>query len=300
MNTNQILSFLTLAELGSYQKAAVQTHYSRSTVMEHIQALERELGVALFGHQGRCLVLTPAGKRFRLHAQTMFQVYQEALSDAMTSSANQSLRVMTIETLGLYFLPTPLSRLLSHHPELDLSVQFATSNTFLDELRRGEADIAFQFAGPNWSFIPASEFRQVPICRERVVFFANPTACLARKPDLSIRDLADARLILTKKDGIYNRFLRDIQRDTGLRFTPLQYIDSGSLLKQFVMDHDCVSLLSRRVIQEELDSGKLVELPLLEEELVTDVVALFPAAAEENSSLQELLQLAVKTLAEAE
>lgn len=298
MNTNQLLSFLALAELGSYQKAAARVHYSRSTVMEHIQSLERELGTVLFARQGRSLALTPAGKRFQTHARAMFQTYQEALADAMTCSENQSLRVMTIETLGLYFLTGPLSRLLSHHPELDLSVQFTPSNTFLEELRRGEADVAFQFAGPDWSFIPSPEFRQVPICREKVVFFANPTAWLARKPDPSIRDLADARLILTKKDGIYQYFLRGICRDTGLRFMPLQYIDSGSLLKQFVMDHDCVSLLSRRVIREELAGGKLVELPLLEEELSVDVVALFPAAAEDHAPLQELLRLAVKALAE--
>lgn len=40
MNTNQLLSFLTLAETNSYQKTAERLHYSRSTVMDHIRTLE--------------------------------------------------------------------------------------------------------------------------------------------------------------------------------------------------------------------------------------------------------------------
>ncbi len=130
-------------------------------------------------------------------------------------------------------------------------------------MRLGEADVAFVFSSRRSSTLPPSEYKQIPICREQIVFFANPYARLACKKGLCLADLAEANLILTNKDGIYSEWLTQLCKRAGLRISPCQYIDSGSLLKQFVMKHDCVLLISKRVIEQELLNGTLVELPLM-------------------------------------
>lgn len=291
MNTNHLMSFLILAETCSYQKAAEQLHYSRTTIMEHVRALEQELGTPLVSSQGRKLLPTAAGERFRVHAQSIMQTYQAALVEAMTLSDNQRLRIVTIETLGLYFLNAPLLDLIKRYPGIDLSVRFAASHEIQEMFQRDEADIAVLFSGQPWAPVPSLGLRQVRICGDEAVFFSNPDSWLAKKEDRRIEDLIHTQFILTKKDGIYSSHLTSIYKKTGVRVMSMQYIDSGPLLKQFVLNHDCVSMLSRRVIEEELRAGTLVELPLMEEPLMTDVVALYPASAENNSTLKHFIRM---------
>lgn len=85
-------------------------------------------------------------------------------------------------------------------------------------------------------------------------------------------------------------------KETGVHIVPTQYIDSKPLLKHFVLHHDCVSMLSRRVIAEELERGELVELPLAPEPLLTDVVALYPPRGEKNPALQDFIRLTIRQL----
>lgn len=296
MNTNQLLSFLTLAETNSYQKTAERLHYSRSTVMDHIRTLEQELGTALVFNQDRKLVLTAAGERFRNSAQSMMQIYQNAMVDAMTVSGNQKLRVITSETLGLYFLNRPLSKLIAAYPEIDLSVQFVPSHELQDRLRRDEADLAVQFSGHAWDVLPAVGLTQVKLGKDEAVFFANPKAWITQKENRCIQDLAQTRFILTLKGGVYSGHLVRLYKETGVHIVPTQYIDSGPLLKHFVLHHDCVSMLSRRVIAEEPERGELVELPLAPEPLLTDVVALYPPKGEKNPALQDFIRLTIRQL----
>ena len=53
MELKNLRTLLTVADQGSYQKAADTLGYTQSTVTVHIQQLEQELGVPLFQRTGR-------------------------------------------------------------------------------------------------------------------------------------------------------------------------------------------------------------------------------------------------------
>lgn len=291
MNTNYLISFLSLAETNSYQKTAEHLHYSRSTIMEHIHALEQELGVTLIQSQGRKLITTPAGERFKIHARKIVQTYQNALLEAMTFSNKQRLRIITIETIGLFFINTAIMKLIQTYPELDLSVQFVSPSKMQEMLLKNEADIAILFSNPPWDAVSSSGLKVEKICSDEAIFFANPNSWIAQKTDCSVRDLEMTKFILTKKDGIYSGHLMRLFKETGIHVVSMQYIDSGPLLKQFVINNDCVSMLSKRVIEEELRNHTLIEILPQEEKLMTDVIALYPYSTEENSMIKRFIRL---------
>ena len=64
METRFINSFLTVAELKSFTRAAEEMHFSQSTVSNQIKQLEIELGYPLFDRIGNKVDLTPAGLLF--------------------------------------------------------------------------------------------------------------------------------------------------------------------------------------------------------------------------------------------
>ncbi|EFD01078.1 transcriptional regulator, LysR family, partial [Hungatella hathewayi DSM 13479] len=68
MNTTYFKDFLTIAELGSYEKAAEELYTTQSTLTKHIQKLESELGTTLFDRTSRSVRLNECGKIFLPYA----------------------------------------------------------------------------------------------------------------------------------------------------------------------------------------------------------------------------------------
>ena len=62
MEYRNLVTFLRVAELQNFTKAANQLGYAQSTVTFHIQSLEEELGVTLFDRIGKKATLTSAGE----------------------------------------------------------------------------------------------------------------------------------------------------------------------------------------------------------------------------------------------
>ena len=64
MELRNVKTFIKIAEIGNFSKAATELGYAQSTVTMQIQTLERELGVSLFERNGKSAVLSAAGKEF--------------------------------------------------------------------------------------------------------------------------------------------------------------------------------------------------------------------------------------------
>src|SRR5947209_555463 len=73
----QLASFLKLAEAGSITPAAETLSLTQPAVTQHVRALERKLGVALFDRTGRGVRLTAAGAALRDYARRSLGLLDE-------------------------------------------------------------------------------------------------------------------------------------------------------------------------------------------------------------------------------
>lgn len=74
MNTKSLVTFKTILEMGSFQKAADKLGYTQSTVTFQIKQLEEELALKLFEKIGRRMELTQAGKDIMPYVDMILQV----------------------------------------------------------------------------------------------------------------------------------------------------------------------------------------------------------------------------------
>lgn len=168
MNTQQLESFLQVADTLSFAQAAQALNITQSAVSRQVRALEEELDVKLFRRTTRTVLLTPEGVLFLEHARAILGQLRLAAAKLHRQSEGQP-QVLTIGCrgeVGMERLTLTLERcrtaIPSFHPMLK-SIPYRSS---LTRLVQGELDVVFGVEEPaplgkGLTFTPLGE---VPLC----------------------------------------------------------------------------------------------------------------------------------------
>lgn len=155
---NRARAFLVTAEEGSLSAAARALKLAQPTLGRQVEALEAELGVALFERSGRGLRLSPAGHELLEHARIMGEGAR-ALSLAawgQTEALEGEVAISASDADAAYLLPPILARL--HAAEPRIRIEVVVSND-LSDLSRREADIALRNVRPTEADLVARRAR---------------------------------------------------------------------------------------------------------------------------------------------
>ncbi len=142
-----VQTFLAVAETGSLSGAARELDLTQPTAGRHVQALEQELGVALFRRQARGMALTAEGVTLLEHARAMRDA-ASALSLAAVggeSDLSGTVRVTSSVFVAHHILPSVIAELRQSYPEIQ--IELVASDTSENLLFR-EADIAVRMYRP--------------------------------------------------------------------------------------------------------------------------------------------------------
>ncbi len=183
--------FLRAADTGSFSRAAAAERCQVSTVSRAVQALEEDLGAALFSRSTRHLQLTEAGSRFRDGARLVLDDLEQARA-AVTSldAAPRGLLKLNLPTaFGRRHVLPLVADLQRRHP--DLSVEATLTDATVDLVASG-ADVAVRIGAMPDSTLVARRLapqRRVlcaaPALLDRIERVAAPSD-LAARPCLTL------------------------------------------------------------------------------------------------------------------
>ena len=112
MEFRNIVTFLKVAELKNFSKAAEKLGYSQSAVTVQIQQLEKELGVRLFERVGKGVALTESGQDFVFHANEILNTTRQAVESVKNHGKHPDqkeitgiLKVGSVESVSTALLP---------------------------------------------------------------------------------------------------------------------------------------------------------------------------------------------------
>ena len=133
-----------VARTGSVSKAAEEVHLAVSSASARLKELEERLGVALFERHGRGMRLTPAGQASERYARAMMLEaadWEEEIR-RFKSTAGRVVRAATLPNAMATCLPDDVSRFLTVHPEIQVSIQsFGRAEPMLEAVLAGDADL---------------------------------------------------------------------------------------------------------------------------------------------------------------
>lgn len=155
-------TFLEVARDGSLSGAARRLGLTQPTVGRHIDALEADLGVALFTRSQRGLFATPAALELAPHAEAMEAAAAALVRTASGEAAAEggTVRIAASEVVGCEVLPPILAAFRHAHPGIILELSLSNRN---EDLLRRDADIAVRMLRPTQASLLAKRLGAVDI-----------------------------------------------------------------------------------------------------------------------------------------
>jgi DNA-binding transcriptional LysR family regulator len=143
MNFDQIKTFLWVARLGGFRKAAERLNLSQPAVSTRISKLEQELRVPLFERGPGELVLTKHGTLMLSYAEQMMFVEEEIKQRVANPSEAEGLfRVGAAETIAQAWLPDFLKAFSEHYPRVSVDLTVDISLNLRAKLLERKLDLA--------------------------------------------------------------------------------------------------------------------------------------------------------------
>ena len=254
MTTNaRLRALVELAESGSVRGAAERLVVTESSVSSSVSALSAEVGTPLVTRHGRGVRLTPAGERYAEYARRILGLHAEAVVAARAEADPErgAIRLAAVTTAGEFLIPDMLASFRAKHPGVVLRLEVAPRGLIWPMLARHEADLVVAGRPPDGLFsarvraVSPNTLVVVGPPDERAGFDPARATWLLREPASGMR--ATCAALLERLD-----------------ITPPQMTlgSNGAVIAAAVAGLG-VTLVSRQAVRRELDSGALVELPVL-------------------------------------
>ncbi|WP_299023472.1 LysR family transcriptional regulator [uncultured Sulfitobacter sp.] len=262
MTFDQIKTFLWVARLGGFRKAAERLHLSQPAVSTRIANLEDELRVPLFERGPGDLVLTKHGTLLISYAEQMLFVEEEIKQRvANPSEAKGLFRVGASETIAQAWLPEFLKAFSQQYPNVNVDLTVDISLNLRAALLERRLDLVFlmgpvsEFTVENVALPPfdlhwyrSTQNPQTDLGAIPIISYSSKTrpyrelmSELSRRVGPQLRVYASASLSASLKMiaagiavGPYPRALADdflrtgqiVEFDPGFRPSPLQFTAS--------------------------------------------------------------------------
>lgn len=156
LDVHQLNVFLKAAETLNFTQAARLLHMTQPSVSQHVQALEKQLGVELFRREGRQIALTDAGLALVPQAREIVNrsIRIEEQMRSLSGEVHGHLLVGCSTTPGKYLLPHLLAAFHHYYPKVRVSCHVASQSAALQSLNDGEVNFALASA-------PALTYRNI-------------------------------------------------------------------------------------------------------------------------------------------
>ncbi len=171
-------AFLSVAERGSFQRAAAHLNLSQTAVSHRMRKLEDELGLKLFARTTREVTLTRAGIELLPKAQKALAELEQSFDELKQQGAlrRDRLNIACLPALAVHHLPPLLRRFHVQFPEVEVRIVETPSAAVALLVQSGEVELGLGVALTNrWDL-------EIEIIAEAPLALACPSSHpLARK-----------------------------------------------------------------------------------------------------------------------
>ena len=290
MDFDQLETFLEVARLSSFSRAAERRFRTQPAISSQIRALEEEVGAKLLDRSGGKVAVTAPGKVFQKYAEETLEqrrVVLIALAE-MHRVPRGEIVVSANEGTCLHILPEVFADFKRQYPSVAVSVKRLEHNKNLEAIIDNSCDFGVVS-------LPVNDKRLtvVPIHRDELVVIAPPDHPLAGQASVTVAEVVEYPLLLPKV-GRTRDALEQLFHERRLKPIVSMELDSSELLKRFVAVAVGVGFIPRSNVVEDLKAKALVAMPLADARIQRELALVFRKDKALSRAALAFIEIAVK------
>lgn len=253
MDIRGLRYFATVAELGSFTKAAAQLNVAQPALSRQVKQLEEQLGLELLARRGRTIQLTETGEALLRHARTIQRDFERLVEDMQARKTTPAGRVVlgVPPALADIIVPPVVRRVAEQYPTIKVRVAEGISPVLARWLHDNEIDLAILGLLADAGEASSQGLRLEVLASEDMVVVerANGTSL----PQVYSRAMLEAKpLVLSQLfEGVVRRVLgiADLTLNVSLA------VDSMLATKALVLEGQAATIVPISMMHQQVSDG---------------------------------------------
>lgn len=251
-NLNQLRAFEAAARHGSFKDAASELNVSQAAISHQIKALEEALNTRLFYRRTRRVDPTPVAASYCKVLTEAFDMVARATAELGNLRMNGTLRISCAPFYGNRMLLPRLARFHAAHSGLKIMPEMDSA---VIDFRKSDLDAGLRYGSGGWAGLG-----EIKLHEDFLIPVVAPAMLEGRAPPLDPGQIAAMTLgIVRGQESRWERWFASVGYSGSLPATFLQYGNRARVIDLAFSGHG-VALADKRLIQEDLDTGRLIQL----------------------------------------
>ena len=254
--------FYTVANTQNISRASRELFISQPAISKAIQKLEQNLDTTLFNRSSRGVTLTRDGELLYRHVHSAFQsiALGEDLLAKERSGDSGSVHIGVSTTLCKYLLLPYLKGFIQENPSVRVSIACQSSARTIQMLEQNQLDlglISSPGANPKLLFLPTGEIHDIFVATE------DYRRNLKLPEDAGTAQVfATATIMLLDRENITRQYINEYMVRNHIETRHFLEVTDMDLLIEFSRISLGIGCVIREFVREDLDRGRLIEIPL--------------------------------------
>lgn len=289
---NEMEAFVRVVDLGGFTDAARKMGLSKSAVSKHVASLEDRLGARLLNRTTRRVSPTDIGLAFYDRAIRVLAEAREAdaMVSAMQDAPKGELRVSAPVSFGTRVLAPAVASFLRDYP--DIGVHMVLDDRFVELVAEGY-DLAIRVGE-----LPDSSLRARKLTETALHLVASPAYLAQKGEPKSVAELSDHNLLhySNLSSGNFWRLQGSGGQERQVRAVGRLTVNNGDALRTAAEEGLGIAMLPTFILEDAVESGKLVELLPEAKRPPMGVVAVYPQGRFPQPKLRVFIDYLVEAL----
>lgn len=288
MDLLQLEHFLAVAEEGTFTRAAERVGRTQPAISQSIKKLEDELGMPLFTRDLHDVSLTEAGTALVGYAKKMVRARNDALRmlGSLKHMSAGTLNIAAHESAAVYLLPAPLRHYLRRFPDIKVGIYRSRLADIPRQVVDREMHVGFVKEIP-----PFKELTCVPVHADQMVLVANPQHRLARRTDVTIRDLEGEPFVLHRLCSTTETKILRLFEQHHTRCRIVAEVRSFENIKSLVEEDVGLAIVPHLTVKQEIAAGTLARVALPELQIPRQTFMIYRESGHHSHAARELIDV---------
>lgn len=260
-NLSQYKIFYEVAKAGNISRAAKELYISQPAISKSISKLEDSLGLSLFTRSSRGVQLTCEGEILFEHVREAFETLSRGEQELKRIQEFDigHLRIGVSNTLCKYILLPYLKTFVDQYPHMRVTIESQATAQTLARLEQQKIDlglVAEPSVKKDLSFIPVMDIQDI--------FVATPSYL----ENLYLREgrgtplFETGNIMLLDTSNMTRRYVDEYMSQNNIYPRQILEVTTMDLLIEFAKIGLGIGCVIKELVQKELESGVLAEIPL--------------------------------------